>query len=250
MLLKRPHSVVHLGQSALVLRDPLTRHLVTITGNAGGVIPGGVSVPSSTHFARIRRECSGASEVDFGGWSSARRETVDLHLMRSFVPHDAVEAVAHSITTPSVSFDAGLASSRARATELAKASLGGDLTVVADLVGAGPGTTPTGDDMIVGTLAAQRISGNLTNADRLAHAVAPLLHRTTEASRHYLTAAASGRFAEHVHDVVDFLARDVKASHIIALANGWGATSGIDLLVGLTATLRELSRTSNLEGAA
>ena len=47
---------------------------------------------------------------------------------------------------------------------------------VADLVGAGPGTTPTGDDMIVGALAALHLAGKRAEAKqvRQTHIVVPL----------------------------------------------------------------------------
>ncbi len=110
--------------------------------------------------------------------------------------------------------------------------------MVADLIGAGPGTTPTGDDMVVGSLAALAVLGRADAASALSATVAPRLAETTTTSRHYLAAAASGRFAEHVHHLLDGFVDGMPARTIIATASTWGASSGVDLLIGMTATLR------------
>ena len=70
------------------------------------------------------------------------------------------------------------------------------------LIGAGPGSTPAGDDVVVGVLAALRATGRDDAAAAIGRASCRLLDRTTSASRMYLSAAADGRFAERVHELV------------------------------------------------
>jgi hypothetical protein len=105
------------------------------------------------------------------------------------------------------------------------------------LVGAGPGTTPSGDDVIVGAMAGLRACGLADAATSLGRRVLPLLPATTTASGHYLRAAADGRFGEHVHELNDSLETGRPAAAVIARASRWGATSGVDLLFGLVAVL-------------
>jgi hypothetical protein len=118
------------------------------------------------------------------------------------------------------------------------------------MVGAGPGTTPSGDDIIVGVLAALNSLGLRENAAALSRQVAPLLSTTTVASRHYLKAAARGRFGEHVHQILDSLAAGAPAERTIGEAGRWGATSGVDLLIGLVSTLATFVNNRSSESAA
>ena len=225
--------------------------MLTMTDASGGVTPGGLCIPNPTQFARVRGEFAAAglgSVVDLAGWAVSRLERVDLVMRSAIVDGAAILAVADALadaptstatSTTSAHFDGGLVRVRARAAELGAASLALEPhRVVADLIGAGPGTTPTGDDMLVGCLAALAVLGRADAASALSRVIAPLLETTTSTSRHYLEAAASGRFAEHVHDLVAGFAAGDSAERMLEHANRWGATSGVDLLIGMTATLR------------
>lgn len=199
-------------------------------------------------FEALRQVIAGArGPVTLRGFRATERVALELRERRI----DAVHAgtVARGIPVPLSTFDAGLTRTRSRARDLAMAALGGDLRVVADLVGAGPGTTPTGDDMIVGALAALHLAGKRAEADRLAAVVLATLDRTTVASRHYLGAAAHGRFAEHLHELADDLERGTTPRELYRRASEWGATSGLDVLTGLTVTLHAHGAPS-LKGAA
>lgn len=239
--------IVHLGQSALVLRSTTTQRLLTIANASGGVTPGGVCLPNEAEFARVRRELAVVAPghpVDLAAWSRAvTLVPVDLRLTPRRLDADTIHAVGavldrgHGAAAPS--FDGGHARVLALAPALAVAAIHGDpRTLLAEIIGAGPGTTPSGDDLVVGTLAALSALGRADAASRLSAAVTPLLDMTTSTSRHYLMAAQAGRFAEHVHQLVDGMAHRMPARTILAWAGQWGATSGVDVLTGLTATLR------------
>jgi hypothetical protein len=143
---------------------------------------------------------------------------------------------------------------RALAGSLTRAALSGDRGRVAQLlrrlVGVGPGTTPAGDDVIVGILAAlDAATGSLLEeaSARAARAVLgaglrPLLGRTTAIARHDLTAALAGQFAEHMHQMVAALADPTAVPAAIATARSWGATSGVDLATGMASALAGLPR--------
>jgi len=114
------------------------------------------------------------------------------------------------------------------------------------LVGLGPGLTPSGDDMLVGMLAAlRRPRAPLVDAraaGRLADALAPRLVRTTAVSRFYLAHALAGRFGAALLDARDVLvagdepATPERVGAMIRLRSV-GATSGTDLLAGLLTAL-------------
>lgn len=232
--------------------------LLTITDAAAGVTPGGLSIPNRAHFARVRGDLAAAglgATVDLSSWAASAMQPVDLVLKQATLDRATILAVARALAgaRPSAptSFDGGLARVRSRAADLASAALAREpQRVVAEVIGAGPGTTPTGDDLLVGCLAALAVLGRTDAASALARATAPLLQATTTASRHYLVAAASGRFAEHVHELVDGLAAGHPAELIVEHAHRWGATSGVDLLIGLTETLRADLAARTEEGVA
>ena len=264
-LLGYEHSVVHVGQSVVSLAtvhvQPSAPHrLLIITTLEGGVMPGGVCIESSDDFVKIRSaaaECvSSCRSVALRGWdrNKAVFAPVDLTLSAREIGADAIHALWRNLASRSLNGQAsmirrsatesfatvsGAQKIRAYAPDLvAAASDGRGLgQLLIGLVGAGPGTTPTGDDLIVGVLAALDTTGSTAAARRLRAAVAPLLTRTTAASRHYLASAIDGRFGEHVHALVRRLEKSASAETTIELASRWGATSGIDLLTGLASGL-------------
>lgn len=225
-----------------------------------------MSIPHPIEYARVRADFVLAglgAVVDLAKWSvDTAFEPVDLVLAPGYLDRATIVAVAAAVASGAVliatidaRFDGGLRRVRSRAADLATSALAFETErVLPDLVGAGPGTTPSGDDMIVGCLAALAVLGRTDAARRLAEGTAPLLAATTITSRHYLEAAASGRFAEHVHELVAGFETvryaECPAKRMLEHARRWGATSGVDLLIGMTATLRADLAARSEEGAA
>ena len=128
------------------------------------------------------------------------------------------------------------------------------LTCVTSLVGRGPGLTPSGDDALVGMLAAlHRLGAESPEPARLlCPAVAAHLHRTGDISAHYLGLAVAGHLGEQLIALCDTVAGgepdDVTAAAAAVVATG--ATSGADALLGFVAGVRILARTRALGVAA
>jgi hypothetical protein len=111
------------------------------------------------------------------------------------------------------------------------------------LIGAGPGSTPAGDDVVAGVLAGLRATRNPAAATALGAQVLPLLTRTTSSSAHYLASAVDGRFADRVHLLVAGLADVRSATRAVRAASTFGASSGTDLLAGIAAAARTATLT-------
>ncbi|WP_254907531.1 DUF2877 domain-containing protein [Candidatus Enterococcus lemimoniae] len=110
------------------------------------------------------------------------------------------------------------------------------------LIGRGPGLTPSGDDMVVGHLAA-RILLKEENST-LINLLTELLTEqflTTDISKHYLLCALSGRFSEPVRNLVTALttnSNEEEIAHAAEAIMSVGHTSGVDLLAGLITTIK------------
>lgn len=113
--------------------------------------------------------------------------------------------------------------------------------MLARVVGHGPGLTPSGDDALVGMLAALRLAPSMraqTHAAILARAIEPLLASTTDLSAHLLRQAARGYFARALHELVAALSDDTAPGSLherIDRAIATGATSGADACAGVIA---------------
>jgi hypothetical protein len=123
--------------------------------------------------------------------------------------------------------------------------------VVRRTIGQGPGLTPSGDDALVGILAALTLSPFVQGGRvrRLAAAIAPHLEETTDISRHLLLQAMQGHFGRPLHDLGRALhapGRDLEA--IVDRALSVGATSGADACLGLTATLARVNSPQQVAG--
>lgn len=111
------------------------------------------------------------------------------------------------------------------------------------LLGRGMGLTPSGDDMIVGHLAARLLlvteSATLTNL-----LLTELLSKrsvTTDISKHYLLCALSGRFSGSVLNLIDALTTNCSEEQIAEIVQSVisvGHTSGVDLLAGFLTTIK------------
>lgn len=107
-------------------------------------------------------------------------------------------------------------------------------------VGLGLGLTPSGDDMLLGSLTAlHRYRPGL--ARRLAEGLEPLLDRTNDISRSYLELAMDGYAATPVLGAAAELAEGGTAHTRTLLTVGH--SSGCDILEGLVATAEQLEKT-------
>jgi hypothetical protein len=107
----------------------------------------------------------------------------------------------------------------------------------APLIGLGPGLTPSGDDFLMGALAAL---GALHQTDihvALGRAVIAGAHRTSPLSASLLRAATAGHVGENLHMMVAAIVTgDTDAA--VAAAARIGHTSGWDALAGMVTTMR------------
>lgn len=263
--------------------------LLVVSGAGRGLVPGGICLPGTVDLLALRAVAEAASAVgagclDLSGWLPvlARATRTDLAVHPGRIDPAAVRRlVAECAADPSavqqpavLTGPAGRADLadggpgpmdpgplRRLAGPLAAAALAGAAEDVADLllalVGAGPGSTPTGDDVVVGVLAALDRDGGhgaagatataaTGGADRLRAALPPLLGRTTAGSRHDLAAAVAGQFAERVHVLVRALAAPRLVPAVVRAARGWGATSGTDLAHGIAGAATALADARSL----
>jgi hypothetical protein len=130
---------------------------------------------------------------------------------------------------------------------------------VASVVGAGPGLTPSGDDLLCGVLLALRLAGRVDDLALLWAAVSPLLAATTSLSAALLAEAAEGYAAPPVVRLASALAEEVPAvgdtsavgdtpgadrppvEALVAEVLAIGHSSGAELLAGLAGTLEAVS---------
>ncbi len=152
-------------------------------------------------------------------------------------------AAAHALTWAG----GGDVSARTRFCSLldALADPDGDLGALLDrLVGFGPGLTPSGDDLLVGLLAALQARpdacGPTNAAERLRRAVAVRLATTTAVGRFYLEHGLDGRFGAALlgaRRALVHVASNEQLDPALQALVAVGATSGADLLFGLAETL-------------
>jgi hypothetical protein len=104
------------------------------------------------------------------------------------------------------------------------------------LIGLGPGLTPSGDDFLSGALATLDALGEHQAHAALARTVEESLSATSALSAALLRAAAARHVGEHLHRMVSsVLTGDVDTA--LATAGNVGASSGWDMLAGITSTL-------------
>ncbi len=262
-----PFRLVHVGQSAVILARPVERReghrseLVAVTSRMRGLVPGGICLPDHAEFAEFAHRVSGDEPVRpaqaprvvrLDAWLAdppREVERVDLRLPPTVLDPRAVALMSSTLAAVPVHAPDPVMDPRAQrelAGPLARAALNGDDLLAHDLlvrlIGAGPGTTPAGDDVVIGVLATLSAARGLPGADdaaqRLAAPVAALVDQTTAMSRHDLLAATDGEFAEHVHGLVRALTDPDLVVETVDHARTWGASSGIDHASGATAAAR------------
>jgi len=110
---------------------------------------------------------------------------------------------------------------------------------VASLIGLGPGLTPSGDDFLVGALAALDALDQTNMHAALGRAIDAAAGRTSPLSASFVRAAAAGQVGEDLHAIVAALIGG-NAHAAIAAAERIGHASGWDALTGAVVTMRNL----------
>ncbi len=231
--------ISHRGRSVLVLGDHGAP--IVVTGSEFGLVPGGIQL-SDSDFERMRRIEN--ETVRLSHWRPIVVVEARLSIDRALVDVQAAQAVHLALACSPRSGGAespnpmDAVAVRRRGPHLAAAALTGEGIdrALIDLVGAGPGSTPTGDDVIVGVLAGLHARGARFASSAISSRLPQLLARTTRTSAGYLTAAAEGRFADRVHVLLSHLHDARHVREVVRLAATWGATSGLDLLSGIAAS--------------
>ncbi|MGO8874598.1 MAG: DUF2877 domain-containing protein [Acidimicrobiales bacterium] len=123
-----------------------------------------------------------------------------------------------------------------RAWAAAEALARGDGELAGELLGAGPGLTPAGDDVVAGALAACALSGGGPSPVAVGRLLSRARDATTALSAALLSCAAAGQV---VPQAADFL-RALSCGGVqpaLGRLRAVGSTSGTALAVGLTAAL-------------
>lgn len=241
---RREWRVHHVGRRAVRFQAS-DGSVATVTAPGAGLSPLGVEVAVPAEFATIAETAAGLTGPVA---LTAHLDPVDLRLSARQTSTDAVAALQGPLETWRVGLDA----EHARLHELGwrlGAAIGDDAPIdglVLGLVGAGPGATPTGDDVLVGLMAALVRTGEPRAAGRLASAVRPLLDRTTAVSRTLLLAAAEHEFAGYVHTLAGAAADRRLVPVALTQLAAVGATSGFDTALGFcsAASLRHRRRSA------
>ncbi len=118
---------------------------------------------------------------------------------------------------------------------------------VAALLGLGPGLTPSGDDLLAGCVTTLFALDEMLRATTLAASIvrhAPQL--TSPYSAALLAAAADGEVSGHWHDVLTSILspRPLDHTRLTPLIDGFGHTSGWDMMAGATIALQSVVGTT------
>jgi hypothetical protein len=113
---------------------------------------------------------------------------------------------------------------------------------LADLVGLGPGLTPSGDDFIGGALVALHALGAPARARAIAAWLLPLAQRGTHpVSLAHLRAAGEGLGSDALHQCLVALADGRACTHSLGALAATGHTSGWDALAGAMTVVAALA---------
>lgn len=114
--------------------------------------------------------------------------------------------------------------------------------VLAKVVGRGPGSTPSGDDVLVGILAVLNSpasgAAGARAAESLGRAILPLLWTTTDISGQLLCQAVNGLFSRDLHELILALLGNPDPQQLLNTIRRvieTGVTSGADTCMGLLA---------------
>ncbi|MFA7324139.1 MAG: DUF2877 domain-containing protein [Candidatus Nanopelagicales bacterium] len=243
--------VAHVGSSAVILR-PYEAHAddVVITTGEAGLMPGGLHVSPGMFWAWSSLEAGSLLTIRTDARAMAMFDRIDLVLPQVCVDREAVRLATclfYDSRAGRDEFDW-----RERAVRIAQDAIAHAYerleASVSSLVGRGPGSTPTGDDVLIGVCAALSCTGHSKESTMIAALASNLSHRTTRSSRLFLRAAQDGRFAERVHEMTSAFSSLSLTANVMKDAERWGATSGLDLAAGMLggfATVRSRARQSS-----
>jgi len=131
----------------------------------------------------------------------------------------------------------------------------GEVRVLPTLIGLGSGSTPSGDDVLVGLLAGWAAFAKMDDSASESSAVLrPILRgmeipkRTHLASAQMISAAADGAFPEPIRDLIGRIgegeANDAEIRRLVERTVALGATSGRMMLRGLVRAVLRLPRSA------
>ena len=174
------------------------------------------------------------------------------HLLRHPLPNDGLARLVLS-NAPAWSIIEQAASSAICRLETALQAcfLGldpGSVDDVNELIGLGPGLTPSGDDLLGGMLITCCRLSETSVAERLGETILKSADRTNVVSQAHLRAAALGYGAAPLHDLLDAILRNDRQDIAEALdaTAKIGHSSGVDALAGMVLALRNyLAATSD-----
>lgn len=230
------YEVAHSGRNTVVLRPYETQEDdLIVTAGEVGLMPGGIHYPREV-FELWRSRIQG-TRVTFRSDNRSLEtiELVNLQLGMARIDQDSLLLAVHMLNglRPREFGMTSIECARAVAFQ-AFDRLTEDLAdSVRKLVGCGVGSTPAGDDLLVGVCAALRSRGYLVEATLIASMACDIAHRTTRASRLYLRAAEEGRFAERVHLLAGSFTHQADVAKAMKSIQVWGASSGLDLATGM-----------------
>ena len=235
-----PCTVEHIGRRTLVLTDGV--RLVPVTRDEDGLLPGGISLATEV-FDVVRAALAGLGRDDrLPSWFAGADlpAASDLSLRQQACRPERLAVLAGMLAAEERGtgvIDAAPLRRRAAGLVPALAHPRWARREVRELIGAGPGATPTGDDILVGALAGLELTGRRRELITIGGLVPPLLTRTTRTSQHFLHWALAGQYASTVHAVAAGLSGSVALEPAVAGIRHWGASSGVDLLHGLVGVL-------------
>lgn len=182
------------------------------------------------------------------GWSREALAAGLAALRRTAQGYDLSGGLARLVMPDAPSGDILIERGRAGAAAL-RNWIAGDCTnelstKVHDLIGLGPGLTPSGDDLVGGAMIALRALGRADDATALARWALPIARAATgKISLALLSCAAEGEGAEALHrTIAPIMAGDGDAIAAgIAALDAIGHSSGWDALAGAVAVMSALS---------
>lgn len=233
--------------------------LITLASKSAGTLPGGITVDTPDDFEFARAVAPDAEAVTRAGVLRFSNSELTIDLRAAEPWHSGVRALALDLAQTPQRYLWEQAQEALRADGRIAPFLGiaavaiGDLidashvfddtkaqAAAARLIGLGDGTTPAGDDFLVGHLgglwsSARGQPSRLDFAEQLGGDIVALAPRTHRVSRAYLDAAAAGELSERLSDVAAAIAGGsmAGAAEKIGAAIRVGHTSGACAVLGL-----------------
>jgi hypothetical protein len=131
----------------------------------------------------------------------------------------------------------------------ATALAAGDPEACRNLLGAGPGLTPAGDDVVAGAMAACALSGEGPHQHELEMLVARARIATTALSAALLSCAARGEVVPEAAELLRVLGSGCAVVPALKRLRAVGSTSGTALAIGLVAALAAATSPLDRRGA-